>query len=42
MKVIFNFDIFNIDITNAKIIVTFKEKIENNLLEMLHNELFEN
>ena len=38
----FNFDIFNIDITNAKIIVTFKEKIENNLLEMLHNELFEN
>lgn len=37
----FNVDIFSIDITNAKIIITFKEKIENNLLELLHNELFE-
>ena len=37
----FNIDIFNIDITNAKIIVTFKEKAENDLLELLHNELFE-
>lgn len=36
-----NVDIFSIDITNAKIIITFKEKIENNLLELLHNELFE-
>ena len=38
----FNLDIFSIDITNAKIIITFKVKVENNLLEMLHNELFEN
>lgn len=36
----FNIDIYNIDITNAKIIITFKEKIQNNLLELLHNELF--
>lgn len=35
-----NVDIYNIDITNTKIIVTFKEKIQNNLLELLHNELF--
>lgn len=38
----FNLDIFNIEITNAKIIITFKEKIQSNLLELLHNELFEN
>lgn len=37
----YNIDIFNIDITNAKIIITFKEKVENILLEILHNELFE-
>ena len=36
-----NADIFSIDITNAKIIVTFKESLENNILEILHNELFE-
>ena len=36
----FNIDVYNIDITNAKIIFTFKEKIQNNLLELLHNELF--
>ena len=36
----FDFDIYNIDITNAKIIITFKEKIQENLLELLHNELF--
>ncbi len=38
----FNIDILSIDITNMKIIITFKEKLENNILEMLHNELFEN
>lgn len=37
----FSVDIFSIDITNAKIIITFKEKVENDLLELLHNELFE-
>ena len=37
----FSIDIFSIDITNAKIIITFKEKVENDLLELLHNELFE-
>ena len=36
----FNFKIYNIDITNAKIIVTFTEKIDNNLLQLLHEELF--
>ncbi len=36
----FNIDVYNIDITNAKIIFTFKEKVQNNLLELLHNELF--
>lgn len=36
----FNINIFNIDITNAKIIITFKEKVENSILEMMHNELF--
>ena len=36
-----NLDIFNIDITNTKIIITFKEKVENSVLELLHNELFE-
>ncbi len=38
----FNVDIFNIDITNAKIIVTFKEKVENSVLELLHEQLFDN
>lgn len=38
----YNVNIFSIDITNAKIIITFKEKVENNVLELLHNELFEN
>lgn len=37
----FNINIFSIDITNAKIIFTFSEKIESNLLELLHHELFE-
>jgi len=37
----FNVDVFNIDITNAKIIITFKETVENSVLELLHNELFE-
>lgn len=37
----FNIDIFNIDITNAKISIAFKETIDNNLLELLHNDLFE-
>lgn len=36
----FNIDIYNIDITNAKIIFTFKEKVQNDVLELLHNELF--
>ncbi len=36
----FNFKIYNIDITNAKIIVTFTEKIDNSLLQLLHEELF--
>ena len=36
----FNCDIYNIDITNAKIAVTFKEKVPNSLIELLHNELF--
>lgn len=37
----FTVDIFSIDITNAKIIITFKEKIDNKLLELLHNDMFE-
>lgn len=37
----FNYDIFNIDITNSKIIITFKETVDNDFLELLHNELFE-
>ena len=36
----FDYDIYNIDITNAKISITFKEKVQNKLLELLHNELF--
>lgn len=36
-----NIDIFNIDISNTKIVITFKEKIQNNLLDLLHNELFD-
>ena len=36
-----NTDVFNIDISNTKIVVTFKEKISNNLLDLLHNELFD-
>lgn len=35
-----NLDVFNVDITNAKIIFTFKEKVQNNLLELLHEALF--
>ena len=35
-----NLDVCNIDLTNAKIIVTFKEKINDNVVELLHNELF--
>jgi aspartate kinase len=35
-----NLDVYNIDLTNAKIIFTFKEKVQNNFVELLHNELF--
>ena len=36
----YDIDIYNIDITNTKIIITFKEQIDNNLLEILHEKLF--
>lgn len=36
----FDVNIFNIDITNAKIIITFKETIEDTVLDLLHKELF--
>ena len=37
----FNVNIYSIDITNTKIIITFDEKIDNKLLELLHNKIFE-
>ena len=36
----YNFSIFSIDITNAKIIITFNEFIDNTLIEVLHKRLF--
>ena len=33
-------DIYNIDITNTKIIVTFRNTLENSTLELLHEKLF--
>ena len=36
----FDCNIYSIDITNTKIIITFDTVIENNFLEMLHSELF--
>ena len=35
-----NLEIYNIDLTYAKIIITFKKNIPDNVVEMLHNELF--
>ena len=42
MKIInkFDFSIYNIEITNTKIIITINEKVDNNLLQLLHEELF--
>lgn len=36
----FDYDIYKINVTNTKITLTFKEKVPNKLLELLHNELF--
>lgn len=36
----FSISIYSIDITNTKIIITFSEKIDNKLLELLHNRIF--
>ena len=36
----FNIATYSIDITNTKIIITFEEKIDNRLLEVLHNKIF--
>ena len=42
MKIVnnFNLDIYNIDITNTKIIITFRDTAEDNLLKILHDKLF--
>ena len=42
MKVInsFNIDIYNIDITNTKIIITFRNIIDDSVLQILHDNLF--
>jgi aspartate kinase len=37
----FNVNIYSTDITNTKIIFTFDEKIDNKLLDLLHNKIFE-
>ena len=37
----YDYNVFSVDITNAKIIITFKELIDNTLIEKLHNKLFE-
>ena len=37
----FNVNVYSIDITNTKIIITFDEKVDNKLLELLHNKIFE-
>lgn len=36
----YNIEVFNIDITNTKIIYTFKEKVDNEVLQELHDVLF--
>lgn len=38
----FGIDILNVDVTNTKVVITFKEKVDNDLLDALHCELFEN
>lgn len=38
----YNIEIFSIDITNTKIIYTFKEKVSNDILQVLHDKLFNN
>lgn len=36
----FDADIYNIDITTAKIIITFREAVDDSVVELIHNELF--
>ena len=36
----FNVNIYSIDITNAKILITFNENIDNKILELLHDRIF--
>ena len=36
----FDVDIYNIDITTAKIIITFREAVDDSVVELIHNELF--
>ena len=37
----YNMDIFKIDVTNTKLVITFYENVDDNLLEALHKKLIE-